>query len=117
MSKVLPYEEAGGVTGYMIFCPACRSGHLFNTTPNLPNGVGGKRPAWAFDGNLEEPTFSPSMLVTTNDPSHPHHQPRAAFSRCHSFVTAGKIQFQRDCTHPLAGTTVDLPDWEEMKNE
>ena len=29
---------------------------------------------------------------------------------CHSFVTDGRIQFLADCTHPLAGQTVDLPE-------
>ena len=32
---------------------------------------------------------------------------------CHSFVTDGRIQFLGDCTHKLAGQTVDLPDWEK----
>jgi hypothetical protein len=29
------------------------------------------------------------------------------------FVTDGRIQFLGDCTHALAGQTVDLPDWED----
>lgn len=29
---------------------------------------------------------------------------------CHSFVTDGRIQFLSDCTHSLAGQTVDLPE-------
>jgi len=29
---------------------------------------------------------------------------------CHSFITDGKIQFLSDCTHHLAGQTVDLND-------
>ena len=33
--------------------------------------------------------------------------------RCHSFVTDGRIQFLSDCTHALAGQTVDLPDIKE----
>ena len=28
--------------------------------------------------------------------------------RCHSFVTDGKIRFLNDCTHEMAGETVDL---------
>lgn len=28
---------------------------------------------------------------------------------CHSFVREGRIQFLGDCTHRLAGHTVDLP--------
>jgi len=33
---------------------------------------------------------------------------------CHSFVTDGRIQFLGDCTHTLAGQTVDLPDWTDI---
>jgi hypothetical protein len=29
---------------------------------------------------------------------------------CHSFVTDGRIQYLGDCTHAMAGQTVDLPD-------
>ena len=32
-------------------------------------------------------------------------------SVCHSFVTDGLIQFLGDCTHALAGQTVDMPPW------
>ena len=32
---------------------------------------------------------------------------------CHSFITDGRIQYLGDCTHPLAGQTLDLPNWEE----
>jgi hypothetical protein len=28
--------------------------------------------------------------------------------RCHSFITDGKIEFLSDCTHSLAGQTVEL---------
>jgi len=31
-------------------------------------------------------------------------------SVCHSYVTDGRIQFLADCTHALAGLTVDLPE-------
>jgi hypothetical protein len=53
-----------------------------------------------FDGNTERPTLSPSLLVSGGEGDR----------RCHSFVKDGKIQFLGDCTHPLAGQTVDLLD-------
>lgn len=31
---------------------------------------------------------------------------------CHSFITDGEIQFLNDCTHKLAGHTVDLLEWD-----
>lgn len=63
---------------------------------------------WTFDGNVNAPTLSPSVLVQgveTND--------EGMYVRdtvCHSFVHAGRIQFLGDCTHELRGQTVDLPD-------
>ena len=36
---------------------------------------------------------------------------------CHTFVTDGRIQFLSDCTHALAGQTVDLPDIPAMKTK
>lgn len=87
--------------GYVVFCPACKHGHLFNT-------VSDKRPVWNFDGNLEYPTFSPSMLVfeTQSDGSHR--------TICHSFVRNGRIEFLGDCAHEMRGQTVDLPDIDAM---
>ena len=32
---------------------------------------------------------------------------------CHSFVNNGRIQFLLDCTHHLAGQTVNLPPFNE----
>jgi len=98
-------DQAGELRGFIIFCPGCKQGHLFNTVAwtRLVAGDATKReagPVWTFDGDLERPTFSPSMLVGPNDP------PR----RCHSFVKAGRIQFLSDCHHGLAGATVELPD-------
>lgn len=34
--------------------------------------------------------------------------------RCHLFITDGKIQYLSDCTHELAGTTVELTEWEPV---
>lgn len=131
MPKVMPYEEAGEVTGFMVFCPACNNGHLFNTKAGNPNGVGGHKPTWTYNGDAEKPTFRASMLVRTG-----HHasgeKPADCWlckrvaagerdfspcSVCHSFVTDGRIQFLGDCTHAMAGKTVDLPDWEQLRNQ
>lgn len=34
--------------------------------------------------------------------------------RCHSFVRDGKIEFLGDCTHEMAGTTIELPDVDKI---
>lgn len=60
-----------------------------------------KKPFWDWDGNLEAPTLSPSILSD-------------GYCRCHSFLKAGFFQFLDDSTHPLAGQNVpipDLPEW------
>lgn len=129
MPKATPYEEDGKTTGYMVFCPACKCGHLFNIAPGT-NGAGGRKPCWTFDGNVDSPTFSPSMLVQSVDLP-PRDPATGDFKRgpdgktlldthgrilgtkdtvCHSFVRGGKIQFLGDCTHALKNQTVDLPD-------
>ena len=58
--------------------------------------------SWQFNKDYESPTVSPSLLVTNHKKNY----------RCHSFIREGKIQFLNDCTHKLAGQTVDLPDYD-----
>jgi hypothetical protein len=183
MAKVHPCCDVadGPTTGHMIFCPACECGHKFDSG------------RWTFNGDMERPTFSPSMLVRTGDgwtkipqeqwmpiqsqskgvsyrvpfamlsegrAQRNHDQSLAVLrsrgglsafealcnlddrglwdrkprtdgeeeaelsgrvqawlkancppSICHSFVRDGRIEFLSDCTHRLAGQTVDLPDF------
>ena len=65
----------------------------------------GAGPRWGWNGDAEKPTFTPSVLVRYNWSD--------GERVCHSFVTDGQIQFLGDCTHALAGQTVDIPAWEE----
>lgn len=77
---------------------------------------------WTFNGDLGKPTLSPSVLVRSGHHAQHHTQgancwcdmPDAGFSCqiCHSFVRDGKIQYLNDCTHELAGQTIDLPEME-----
>ena len=74
---------------FEFYCPGCKVGHQFNSR-------------WQFNGDVEKPTISPSVLLTGgSDPNY----------RCHSFIKEGKIQFLDDCSHELKGQTVDLPDF------
>jgi len=68
----------------LFFCPGCGHAHVVDSR-------------WSFNGDYNKPTFRPSVLVIGE-------------KRCHSFVTDGKIQFLNDCSHELAGQTVDLPE-------
>ena len=94
-------------------CPGCGERHQV-TVYAASSG-----PAWGYNGNPDAPTFTPSVLVTgpARWPTDEEHERIMAGEkidlpqmRCHSFVTDGRIQFLGDCTHALAGQTVDLPD-------
>jgi hypothetical protein len=72
------------------FCPGCESHHFVN--------VGKGSPSHKWNGDVEKPTFSPSLL-----------SPEQRNKRCHAFVTNGQIKFLSDCEHEYAGETHQLP--------
>lgn len=76
-------------------CPGCGDTHYIPVS-------GDKRPQWAFDGSTERPTLHPSINTWWG----PRDDPKR--NVCHHFVRAGQIQFLNDCTHDLAGQTVQL---------
>jgi hypothetical protein len=93
MPKITVYEREGGGKMYLFHCPGCKSTHVFYI--DVP-----KMPSWTFNGNLENPTFSPSLLCNHTTPG----------KRCHLFLKEGKLVFLPDCEHEFAGKTVDLED-------
>lgn len=114
LSKVLRSVEPGCVA---FWCPGCSERHV------IPIGTG-YGPRWGYNGNPETPTFTPSILVRSGHfvPGHEGDQcwcnwpdkdefPDLKCRVCHSFVTDGRIQFLGDCTHALAGQTLDLPEF------
>jgi hypothetical protein len=92
-------------TWYTFRCPGCEDYHTVNNT-------------WQFNGDLDKPTFSPSILLRGTVPITDDEAEKIMNGEritpkplvCHSFVTDGKIQFLSDCTHELAGHTVELPE-------
>lgn len=97
-------------------CPGCGEIHV------IPHGVNG-HPSWTFNGDYDKPTLYPSVLYRSGhfikpddcwcryNEEHPDDQVPFQCVQCHSFVTDGKIQFLSDCSHALAGQTVDLLEW------
>lgn len=77
------------------WCPGCNRLHRINVrNPNESTGA-----KWHWDGNVDRPTFSPSVNIV---------------GQCHYFVRNGRIEFCDDSLHFLAGKRVempDLPDW------
>lgn len=78
---------------YLFRCPACDKVHYFTVPPWHFVGEDGK-PTTVAD--FEKPTVRHSIAVQ-------------AEPYCHSFITAGRIAYEKDCGHSLAGQTVDLP--------
>ncbi|WP_239715221.1 DUF6527 family protein [Paenibacillus sp. 19GGS1-52] len=78
--------DGKGTVAWRFFCPGCKQFHPI---------IEGR---WQFNGDMERPTFSPSLIVGAGTEE-----------VCHSFIVDGKIQFLSDCYHDLAGMTVDIP--------
>ncbi len=131
MSKIVEYELEGnaGTTerGWRFWCPACCMPHMFCTVPAgalRPNGT--RSHVWAFDGNFEQPTFTPSL-------HYQHHRgnwgdtdlegnttwiPEGnAITDCHLVVTKGCIAYMGDCPHEFKGETIDMVEWPETPND
>lgn len=101
LSKKLRSLEGGRV---MFWCPGCDGAHQVRVGE-------GSGPRWGYNDNPDSPTFTPSINVTYNGPDAGIDGAPPAV--CHSFVTDGRIQFLNDCTHSLAGQTVELPDFDK----
>lgn len=88
-----------------IWCPGCEEwGSGLHALP--VEGI--ETPQWVWDGNLEKPSLSPSILTKMGYGDPPEQRV------CHSFLTNGVWDFLGDCTHKLVGQkvpVVPLPDW------
>ena len=100
MAKIKRFTTAdGGYHGELGFhCPGCNSVHFI--TDNLTAIEAIANGPWTFNDNFEKPTVKPSVLLSRHNRNYV----------CHSFITDGKIQFLSDCTHELAGQTIELPE-------
>lgn len=100
-SDKLVHSIAGG---WAIWCPACGCGHCM---------IEGR---WTYNGDPDKPTFNPSLLVRGVVPITDEEADRIMAGEniepkplvCHSFIRDGKIQYLGDCTHAMAGKTVDM---------
>jgi hypothetical protein len=102
------------------YCKGCKEYHGIRVEGDV-------HPKWAFNGDFEKPTLSPSILIRSGhyltghsgscwctwNAANPEKPAPFKCSVCHSFVTDGKIQYLSDCTHELAGQTIELEDEED----
>lgn len=98
------------VTGYSHWCPGCGEMHAISVLPG-----------WNFNGNLEKPTFSPSVKITGKQSIVDEKgewtgewvldaDGKPKDYCCHYFLTDGVLNYCGDCTHKLSGQQVPLPD-------
>ena len=79
---------------------------------------------WTWNGNTGKPTLRPSILTQCGHfapgfkadefcwckyyKEHPDETSGFKCYRCHTWVNDGRVQFLPDCSHELAGQTLDL---------
>lgn len=93
------HDPATGREGLTYACVHCGA-HTICT-----KGAG----AWGWNGDIEKPVFTPSVLLHREQTEH---HPRYV---CHSFVGCngaqpGEVVYLSDCTHDLAGQVVPFPE-------
>ena len=113
MSQVSPILRQADGNRLFFWCPGCRSLHGVSVEP-------GPGPRWGWNGDVEKPTFAPSLLITTGHFVQGFRQGSPCWCSvagagyrcltCHSVVRDGKIEFLRDSTHELSGQVVDIPE-------
>lgn len=117
--------------GLLLFwCPGCDGAHGIPVTGRIDPSQWVAKARWTWNGDIDKPTFTPSILVSGVEMTEagaadhaawvaagcPPRNGKAFESRntvCHSYVTDGRIAFCGDSTHALVGQTVDLPAWEK----
>lgn len=96
-----------------IQCPGCRTRHVIpvrgdTEVPTDP------RATWRFNGSYEKPTLDPSVRIEYPHPDASSLTGKASDAEarvmvtCHFNLTSGRIHYHGDCTHKLAGRSVDL---------
>lgn len=94
MAKLLSPKLLSMGGSIYFHCPGCNMLHPYRVKGEAEG------PMWKFNGDVESPSFTPSLLVMASDPE----------SRCHLFMTNGQLQFCTDSWHALAGKTVEMVD-------
>jgi len=85
----------------MFICPGCKQFggtglHVLPVNTDVTT-------SWTYDGNVEAPTLSPSILTTSG---------REQEQVCHSFLIEGVFAYLPDSTHSLKQAPMEnLPDW------
>ena len=110
MAKLRPvhHPDIEAPIGYSFDCPGCKQDHTVYVRHNP--AIKHEHYVWSFNGNLERPTFCPSLLVEWEE----WDEEKKATTQgvCHSFICNGIIEFLNDCTPGLRNKFVELEDIE-----
>lgn len=97
MNRTLIKAKDG--SGYYHWCQGCGHAHFIPV------------PKWSFDGNMDSPTFGPSIHYWYESEKDGK---KIKITTCHYFIVKGKINFQPDCNHKLKGAQevalLDIPE-------
>jgi hypothetical protein len=104
-------DPKSGDEGLTYWCQGCNKAHSIQTKGDY---------VWDWNGDVERPVFSPSVLVTwpANPNAGEEFKEWRTERRCHTFVGCngaqpGQVIFLGDCTHALRGTVQPFPDLPE----
>ncbi len=103
-AKPLKIDKESINKGYV----ECEIGEVTHIQLNLPGPIptrilpvilkGSRKDTgcWSWNGDINNPTIKPSIRTQNG------------VDVCHTWINDGKVQFLDDCTHELAGQTLDL---------
>lgn len=101
MPKVKPvYNQDNVLIGYSFYCPGCGHDHIYYTNPI------GFKVTWSFNGDVNNPTFGPSLLNRWGTHAPGFVPPAPEYNEggtCHLFVQEGVINYCGDCSHEYNG--------------
>ena len=94
----VPEEDMG--IDYWFWCEGCETNHKFRTKASKGSNP---QPVWTFNGNMEKPTFGPSLRYFHPAHKNPDGKQIAEKTTCHLFLEDGLLRYLDDCPHILAG--------------
>ena len=98
MSKLFKVVDEGKEVGYYFDCPGCKLGHTLIVRPYGDDSL----PVWKFNGDMDSPTFRPGIRLKRASPD------GKEIVSCNLFVTDGRLYFWNDCSHDLAGLSIEM---------
>jgi hypothetical protein len=107
------YEARKGQVGF--YCPACKHIHYVYVDGYEHGGA-----RWEFNGDVDSPTFQPSLSIQTNYPrTQEEYDKPITYVQCHLFIVNGNIQYLSDSPHAYSGQTIPIPDYftDEIKEK